>query len=286
MELWIIRFRLLFLKPPPWNRGGQLMCECLFHLVDKTNHRHDGGCPLLRCVCFANKVATHQGTSFRLWKIKFSWDWQKEECSIWWLVHELPWVSRQADAWWSSVLPDMGTRVKVVFGSVVSRVADDPTNSNNECSISQVKIKHELCNTTLSCLPFAAWSFGPLCVMSDHHVNYVSRIMFMKFHEGITTSDILRVQWNYPKLWAKSKVRDPTTKPLRNWWQNPWKFPWGSTAPARHENFRIFLRGENPGEFLPSMRQHKVTGMGGFLENIWNNIWERNGKTSREWSGK
>lgn len=142
-----------------------------------------------------------------------------------------------------------GTRVKVVFGSVVSRVADDPTNSNNECSISQVKIKHELCNTTLSCLPFAAWSFGPLCVMSDHHVNYVSRIMFMKFHEGITTSDILRVQWNYPKLWAKSKVRDPTTKPLRNWWQNPWKFPWGSTAPARHENFRIFLRGENPGEF-------------------------------------
>lgn len=78
-----------------------------------------------------------------------------------------------------------GTRVKVVFGSVVSRVADDPTNSNNECSISQVKIKHELCNTT---------RFGPLCVMSDHHVNYVSRIMFMKFHEGITTSDILRVQ--------------------------------------------------------------------------------------------
>lgn len=112
--------------------------------------------------------------------------------------------------------------------------------SNSECSISQVKIKHELCNTTLSCLPFAAWSFGPLCVC---HVRSCE-LCFVDFHEGITTSDILHETIH---VLGVVNLRDPTQT----------KGTHGKAEISRLQNktahpltnSRIFLRGENPGEF-------------------------------------
>ena len=258
------------------------MCECLFHLIDETNHGHDGGCPLLRCVfcqqshdpprnvfsAVKNKVLmglTEGGMQHLMAGARASVGVKTGRC----LVKLRP-SGRERSRWFLEVL--------------VSRVADDPTNSNSECSISQVKIKHELCNTTLSCLPFAAWSFGIIVchVLSScelcfaDHVDEISR---RYYH--------LWLSWNYHetihKPWAKGKVRDPTTEAFAKLMAKPLKFPWGSTAPA-HEISGYFYEVKILESF--TVNEAAQGDRDGRLEKTSGTTFGKEWENSREWFGK
>lgn len=102
--------------------------------------------------------------------------------------------------------------------------------------------------------------------------------MFMKFHEGIITSDILKVHETIHKLWAKGKIRDPTTKPLGPDGKTPGNFHGLHGSSARRKFRGYFYEVKILESF--SVNEAAQGDRDGWLEKTSGTTLGKNGKTA------